>query len=140
MCKFMKFRSFIISLILAGFSLTAFAQEAPMTPEQQQKAMREAIDKEITKWEDLLKLEDYQVFYLDSILTHDYGEMQVEMEALQKMRVDNSDYYIAVQDKWMDKIYVAVEKIFTPEQWAKYNKIGAAKMKAERQKRAQKKK
>ena len=85
--------------------------------------------------QNLLDLEDWQVFYVDSTLKHDYQALMLEAEKLQAAKVGNSDLYIAVQDKWMEKIETSYRKIFNDTQWAAYLKSGAAKAKKARAKR-----
>ena len=124
--------------ILMFLSLSAFAQQMPMTPEEEEKQMRTAIDAQIENYADLLKLEDWQLFYMDSIMTHDYQAMRDELQVLNKAKVGNSDAYMDVQDKWMEQMHNSYQKIFTDEQWQKYLKSGAAREKKARDKRAAK--
>lgn len=133
----MKFFGISILLFL---SISAFAQQPPLSPEEQEKQMRTAIDAQIEEFADLLKLDDWQVFYLDSIMTHDYQAMQDELDVLNKARVSNPDAYVGVQDKWLEQMYNSFQKIFTDEQWQKYQKSGAARDKRARDKRAAKRK
>ena len=119
-----------IALLFSGG--TAFAQEQ-MSPEEKEKKMVEFIQKEVEKLESSLKLEDWQTFYADSILTHD--ALQAELDALQEAKVSNTDLYTKASDKWADKIYEAMHKIMNEEQWEKYLKQGAAREKKARDKR-----
>lgn len=102
--------------------------------------MREAIDAQIEDYTQLLDLQDWQIFYVDSIMTHDYEQMRVELSALSTAKVSNSEAYIRVQDKWMEKMYQAFNKVFDKNQWAKYEKSGAAREKKNRDKREAKRK
>ena len=130
----MKFLSIFAALLL---SICAFAQQAK-DEATMEKEFREALDKEVERLTDLLQLEDWQVFYTDSILAaNSYGRKD-EMVDMSKRKVSNSDAYLQVNDKWMEKTYVAFQQIFTEEQWAKYNKTGALKEKKARDKRAAK--
>lgn len=129
---------YIYTLLLLLLPLGLFAQEAPQTPEERQKQFAEAIEKEVDKYATALDLEDWQVFYVDSILTHDYTAMQAELDELGKARVSNPDIYYIAQDKWMETIYNAFHKVFNEEQWSKYLKSGAGKDKKARDKRAAK--
>lgn len=122
----------LCALFFFAFRPCAYAQEDEA--KQQEKLMYEAIDKEVTRLSNLLGLEDWQTFYVDSILTHDYMEMQLELNELRLKKVGNADMYMDVQYKWFDKMYYAYEKIFDPEQWAKYLKSGAAREKKNREK------
>ena len=102
--------------------------------------MREAIDRTVESYENLLDLEDWQTFYVDSILTHDYDALRLELKSMQAAKMSNSDIYSQVQDKWAEQIYVSLQKVFNEEQWAKYLKAGAAREKKSRDKRAAKRK
>lgn len=83
----------------------------------------------------LLKLEDWQLFYVDSILQHDYAALKKEMEELKKYKVENYNIYILTQDKWMEQIDRSYKKYFSEAQWAAYLKSGAAKAQKARNKR-----
>ena len=123
-------------MLISGF-LNANAQEPDNQPDIYERAEMEA-----DRLQKVLNLEDWQVFYVDSTLKHDYPAMMAECEKLQTSRVMNSSIYIAVQDKWMEQIDATYKKIFTPEQWAAYLKNGAQraqKARAKRQAAAQKK-
>ena len=87
----------------------------------------------------MLDLEDWQVFYVDSILKHDYTAMMAEADKLRAAKVANSSLYVEVNDRWMEKIDAAYRKIFTDEQWAAYLKQGAGKAQKARAKRKAKK-
>jgi hypothetical protein len=61
--------------------------------------------------------------------------MIAEYDVLRQSKVANSSMYVAVQDKWMEKIDASYRKIFTDRQWAAYLKSGAAKAQKAREKR-----
>lgn len=132
-------KKFAFILALCCLSAGLFAQEQKSEAERQ-KQFFEAIDQQIERLTLSLDLEDWQVFYVDSILTHDYQAMQQEYETLSKARVSNSELFYDTQDKWMEQIYQSLHKVFNEEQWAKYLKTGAARDKKARDKRAAKKK
>ena len=115
------------------------AQQQP-TEAEEIKQMREAIDRQIDSYTDLLDLADWQVFYLDSILTHDYEEMRLELKGLRDAKIGNVDAYTMAQDKWSEQIYNSLQKVFDENQWAKYLKSGASREKKARDKRAAKRK
>lgn len=132
----------LFSILPAALALAVFAlAQAPAraqeqkSPEQQEKEMYEAIDKQIEKLTATLDLDMAQEFYVDSILTHNYFGMMEELMEKSNAKVSNSDIYVAIQDKWSERTYVAFEKIFTEEQWVKYLKSGAARDKKARDKR-----
>lgn len=128
----MKFR---VICILAAMLLVAQAQSlfAQQKPEEQD--IYEQIELEADRLQRVLELEDWQVFYVDSTLKHDYPAMQAEVMKLAEAKVANRDMYIMVQDKWMEQIDATYKRIFTPEQWAAYLKQGAGKAQKAREKR-----
>lgn len=125
----------IAAMLLLPFQ--AGAQQA-QGAEEGIKQMREAIDQTVENYERILELEDWQSFYVDSILTHDYDALRVELKSLQAAKMSNADVYQQVQDKWAEQIYVALQKVLDEKQWAKYLKNGAAREKKARDKRAAK--
>ena len=131
--KFFGITALLLLPLLAG------AQQ-PQGEEEQVKQMREAIDATVENYEKLLDLEDWQTFYVDSILTHDYDALRLELRGLQAAKMSNADVYQQVQDKWAEQIYVALQKVLDEKQWAKYLKSGAAREKKARDKRAEKRK
>lgn len=130
---------FAISILLL-LPVASFAQEQSKEELDREKKFRENIEKMVENYETTLNLEYWQVFYVDSILTHDFTAMQEEFTKLGKSKVENSDIYQTVSDKWMESVYNAFHKIFNEEQWAKYLKSGAAREKKARDKRIEKSK
>jgi hypothetical protein len=111
------------------------AQNQPQSQEQQEKQMMEFIDKEVKRLSELLDLEYWQEFYVDSTLTHDFRAMSDEMTSMQKSKVENSDLYADVRDKWMEKIDATYKRIFNEAQWKKYMKAGGERARKAREKR-----
>ena len=139
--KDMKIRKYL-NLAVAFFAWTALFlpsaaknQQPPQTPEQQEKQFTEMVDKEVKRLTDLLDLEYWQEFYVDSILTHDLRARMEEIQSMQKAKVENTDLYMAVSDKWMQKIDDAYKRFFTQEQWDKYWKTTGKRAQKERDKR-----
>lgn len=128
----MKKILFVLLSMLFFVSVNAYAQEQG---EQKQLTLEEMAAKEADRLADLLKLEYWQVFYVDSTLQHDYAAWQEEVKKLQAARVDNYDLYTITSDKWMEQIDKTYKKFFTPQQWAAYLKSGAAKQQKAREKR-----
>ena len=126
--------SVAVALCLSLFAAKA-QNNGPLTPEQQEKQLLEFVDKEVQRLGGLLELEYWQEFYVDSTLTHDLKAMSVEMDDMQKAKVENRDLYIAVQDKWMQQIDDSYKRFFTEEQWAKYWKSGGKRAQEARDKR-----
>ena len=129
------FRLIILCTLLLAFALPTSAQNPPPSPEQQEKQMMEYIDKEVKRLTEILDLEYWQEFYVDSTLTHDYHAMSEEMTKLQMAKVENSDLYINVQDKWMERIDATYKRIFNEAQWKKYWRSGAERAQKARDKR-----
>ena len=132
--KSMKFLAIVVALLLPIF---AFGQQQPDDAEME-KQLRESIDKEVERYTSLLDLEDWQVFYMDSILNHNYMARKDEMVKLNDAKVSNFDAYTRISDKWIEATYVAIQKILDEDQWTKYLKAGALKEKKARDKRAAK--
>ena len=130
--------------LLAAISCCVFVARAqnqpPQTPEEKEKQLLEFVDKEVQRLGNLLDLEYWQEFYVDSTLTHDYKAMTAEMEEMQTAKVENRDLYVAIQDKWMQKIDDSYKHFFTEDQWKKYWKSGGNRAQDGRDKRKGKKK
>ena len=134
----MKICKIIIAALPCLFLLTPLKaqNQQPQTPEQQEKQLTEFIDKEVKRLSDLLDLEYWQEFYVDSTLNHDLHGRMEEIQNMQKAKVENSDLYMAISDKWMEKIDASYKRFFTEEQWAKYWKTSGKRAQKERDRRA----
>ena len=117
----------VFNIFFAGKLCAQEPQKAPDIYEQ--------IEDEADRLQRILNLEDWQVFYVDSILKHNFPAMREEFEQLSKQKVSNTTLYMSVQDKWLEKTDSAYMKIFTKEQWAAYLKSGAGKQQKARAKR-----
>lgn len=125
----------LITLALfAGMSLWAQSQEEQAA--ERTKKLYESIDTQVENATTALDLEDWQVFKIDSILTHDMLAMSQEFDELSAQKVSNSSLYMESQDRWMEQIYNAYHEVLNEEQWAKHLKNGAARAKKARDKRA----
>ena len=131
----------LIHLALALF-LSIFAgwsQNAQQDPaEQREKQLLESIDKEVERLRNLLDLEYWQEFYVDSTLTHDLHARMDEMLQMQQAKVENTDLYQTISDKWMEQIDRSYKSFFTEEQWNKYWKAGGQRAQKDRDKRKEK--
>ena len=137
----MSYKSIKIFWIGALLLLPLWAgAQQPQTEEEELKQMREMIDRTVDNYTSLLDLDDWQIFYVDSILTHDYEAMRQEVKGMRDAKMTNTEGYQRVQDKWAEQVYNAFQKVFNEEQWAKYLKTGAARDKKSRDKRAAKRK
>jgi hypothetical protein len=131
----MKLNIHAVSLFLSGMLMLIFqnglsAQEQPKQPDIYQQAEMEA-----DRLQRLLDLDDWQVFYVDSTLKHDFPAMMADYDELRKAKVANQSMYQDVHDKWMDQIDRTYRTFFTEEQWAAYLKSGAARAQKARDKR-----
>ena len=131
----MKLNIHAVSLFLSGMLMLIFqnglsAQEQPKHPDIYQQAEMEA-----DRLQRLLDLDDWQVFYVDSTLKHDFPAMMADYDELRKAKVANQSMYQDVHDKWMDQIDRTYRTFFTEEQWAAYLKSGAARAQKARDKR-----
>ena len=134
----MKTKHILIVLIGMLMPLASRAQQQPLTPEQEEKKMREGIEQLVLHYEETLDLEVWQTFYVDSILVHNYTAMSEETKALAENRVENAELYQMISDKWENASYDAFRKILDDTQWKKYLKGGASRAKKSRDIRAAK--
>ena len=128
----------VSAAILLSLSVAKAQNTQPQTPEQREKQMLEYIEKEVQRLSDLLDLEYWQEFYVDSTLTHDYQALTAELQSLQTAKVSNPDLYQAVNDKWAEQIDQSYKRFFTEEQWKRYWKSGGKRAQAARDKRKKK--
>ncbi|MBO4447156.1 MAG: hypothetical protein J5764_03410 [Bacteroidales bacterium] len=137
----MKALKYMVAVLFALIPTVLLAQEeprAPLSPEEEEKQFYEAIEDQLDKYTEQLNLADWQVFYMDSILVSNFKGMRDELKQLGEAKVTNADLYVMVQDKWSENSYNAVMKILNEQQWNKYLKMGAARNKKARDKRAEK--
>ena len=128
----MKVLTFALSVVCALLFLSVNVQAQT---QDKQPDVYEQAEMEADRLQKVLDLEDWQVFYVDSTLKHDFPAMKEELEKLRNSKVSNVMLYMAVQDKWWDQIDATYKRIFTAEQWAAYLKSGAAKIQKARAKR-----
>ena len=134
----MKIYDNIKALSLVLFALAAFfgiSVEASAQEPQKQPDVYEQAEMEADRLQKVLDLEDWQVFYVDSTLKHDFPAMMAEYDKLRAAKVSNTMMYQVIHDKWMEQIDATYKKIFNPKQWAAYLKSGAAKAQKARDKR-----
>ena len=123
----------LTAFVMMFIGFAAYAQQ------QEQPDIFEQAEMEADRLQRLLYLEDWQTFYVDSTLKHDYPAMMEEMEKLRAAKITNVDIFQDVQDKWWDSIDASYRKIFNDEQWKAYLKTGAGKAQKLREKRKAKK-
>jgi len=130
----MKFFAYATTIALLFCSFSASAQDKKAENDFYTK-----IEEQVEQLKISLKLEDWQVFYADSILSNNIMSRNKELKKLQDAKVSNQDLYYVVADKWDEATYRAFEKILNSEQWDRYNRKFAGKAKKDRDKRASKK-
>ena len=131
----MKLNSLIIYLSLAAVMAFVSQPEASAQTPAKQPDMYERAEQEADRLQQLLDLEDWQVFYVDSTLKHDYPALMAEYDQLGASKVNNQALYQQVYDKWMEQIDRTYQRIFDEKQWAAYLKSGAARAQKARDKR-----
>ena len=129
----MKFYFRLILLITSFVSLCTYV--CAQIRQDREKQRLDYIEKETDRLTSMLSLEDWQVFYVDSILSYNTAQMEFELEMLREQKVSNANLYIDIRDKWGQNTYNAYKKFFSKEQWKKYLKTGALKEQKEREKR-----
>lgn len=116
----MKQRLLYLLCLMAVFAL----KTAPLCAQQQQPkappSPAEFAEQEVARLEKLLKLDEIQSFYVDSILQHDMQAMMDEIQEMQRAGMQEASSFRIVQDRWRNQIEAAYQKIFTPEQWDRY--------------------
>ena len=120
----------LVAVLLLVSVFGASAQQPEKQPDVYEQAEQEA-----DRLQRALDLEDWQVFYVDSTLKHNFVAMMAEYEKLRASKVSNMMLYQNVHDKWMEKTDSTYMRIFNPQQWAAYLKSGAAKAQKARAKR-----
>lgn len=110
----------VFASVLSGLSAAAQEQEKPPTAEEVAVSESERLEK-------YLKLEDWQVFYVDSTLQHDFVEMENELKKMHEAKVGNYNLYLEIQDQWYIRIENSFKKYFTEAQWKKFLKSGMSR-------------
>lgn len=113
----MKFllTAFIITLTTITLSAQQEQQEKPKSPVEIAEAQADKLQTE-------LKLNNKQLFQIDSVLQSNLTGVSAEFEKLKKGGVSTNDAYINVRDSWQLKTEEAFKKILTDEQYTKYLK------------------
>lgn len=131
----MKSKIYMIA-VAALFMIMATCGEAFAQQQKQEGPdIFEQAEMEADRLQRVLDLEDWQTFYVDSTLKHDFPAMMAEYEQLRQSKVTNTSLYQDVRDKWLDQIDATYKRIFTEAQWAAYLKQGAGKAQKAREKR-----
>lgn len=124
----------ILFLVLLAVALTAAAPRV-CAQDPQQPDVNQIINNQLENLSRSFKLDDVQIFFVDSILQYNYPAMMEEFDHSKKAGASNDETFQAISDKWMAATDEALEKVFTAEQWAKYLKSTYGKEKKRRDKR-----
>ncbi|MBO4536628.1 MAG: hypothetical protein J5702_05420 [Bacteroidales bacterium] len=124
-----------VFLLFIAAALFSAAAPRALAQEPQEPNLDEIINKQIENLTRMFDLDDIQVFFLDSILQFNYNSLQEEVKQTRKTGASNTETYQIISDKWMARTDEALEKLFTAEQWAKYQKSTYGKEKKRRDKR-----
>lgn len=127
-------KNILTAAIFGVLMLTAAAPQAS-AQEPEQPNIDEIIANQLENLERMFKLDDVQIFFVDSILQANFPAMMEEFENTQKAGAANAETFQLLSDKWMDRTDRAFEKVFTPEQWTRYMKSTYGKEKKKRDKR-----
>jgi len=117
----------LAAFMMIGVSISAQEPNAP-DPE-------EMIASQVENLEKVLKLDDVEIFYIDSVLRANIPGLLEEMESLRKGGAANQESYVVVSDKWMDAIDKGFEKVLPSEKWERYMKSMYGREKIKRDKR-----
>ena len=124
------------ALTTVMFAIAAlFAGEALAQQQDNKIDLDKIIEQTVENIDRYVVLDDVQLFYLDSIYQTNFHALYEELDAAKAAGSSNQETYQAISDKWMEKCDVAIEKIFSPEQWQKYLKCGYGKERKQREKR-----
>lgn len=132
-----------VTRLFASFSLllittSAFAQNQQ---EEKQKTPVEMAAIQADKFQLDYGLTDAQTFLIDSVLQTNFTGLYQAFDKMKAGGVQSQESYRAVQEMWMKKTEDAFKKIFTPEQYLKYEKMTglyAKRMKEEKDKAKEK--
>ena len=124
-----------VFLLFIAAALFSAAAPRALAQEPQEPNLDEIINTHIENLTRMFDLDDIQVFFLDSILQFNYHSLQEEVKQTRKSGASNAETYQIISDKWMARTDEALEKLFTAEQWAKYQTTSYGKEKKRRDKR-----
>ncbi|MCK9628250.1 MAG: hypothetical protein M0R37_06635 [Bacteroidales bacterium] len=116
----MKVAYYIVNFL---FFLLLSAKLIAQQQEQPQKSPAEMAAIQADDMQKQFKLSDTQVFYVDSILQHNYTAIAAEFEKMKKAGIQSPDSYMNVQKAWNQKTEDAFKKVLTEEQFINYLKI-----------------
>ena len=91
--------------------------------DQQQENPEEIAIKMANRLETDLKLNSTQLFYVDSILRHNYTEMFAAVDEARARGSQDQQTYKTISDKWMLKTNNALKAVLDEQQYIRYLKM-----------------
>ncbi len=128
-------------LTILSFSLTGICASAQNQQEEKQKTPVEMAAIQADKFQLDYGLTDAQTFLIDSVLQTNFTGLYDAFDKMKAGGVQSQESYRATQEIWMKKTEEAFKKIFTPEQYLRYEKMTglyAKRMKEEKDKAKEK--
>jgi hypothetical protein len=125
-------RLFLLLLFAASLLLST---PAALAQEPQEPDLDKIIATQLDNLTRTFKLDEVQVFFVDSILQYNFRAMNDEFEQTRRTGASNNETFQIISDKWMAATDEAFERFFTEEQWKKYMKSSYGKEKIRRDKR-----
>ena len=120
----------LFPVILIALAIPAYAQ----SQQQQPKTPQEAASEQALILQRDLKLSDYQLFYVDSILQTNFVGQDQEFEKMRVSGLQSQKSYEDAYKRWKTKTEDALEKILDRPQFEKFLKLSGVSAK-ERKKR-----
>lgn len=113
-----------ITLLFILFSLLLINNSYAQNQDQQeQKSPEEMAAIEAEKMQKDLNLNISQLFFVDSVLQHNYRGLFDEFEKMKSSGMQDSRNYRTVQEKWLDKNLAAFKVILDEQQYISYLKL-----------------
>lgn len=110
--------------ILCFLTIAAlFACNSANAQEQEQKSPEEMAIEMANKMEKELNLNSTQLFYLDSILRHNYTELSAEIDNARARGSQDQQTYKAISEKWLQRTFDALKGVLDEQQYIRYLKL-----------------
>ena len=125
-----------IKILFTSFLLALTTSLYAQTQKQEPKTPEEAAVEQALKLQQSLKLSDYQLFYVDSILQANFVGQYQEFEKMKTSGLQSQKSYEDVYNKWKSKTEDAFEKILDKAQFEKFLKLSGVSAKERKQRLA----
>ena len=123
-----------IKILFVAIFISISAAIYAQNPQQDPKTPEEIAMEQAKRFQENLKLSDYQLFHVDSTLQTNFVGQQQEFEKMRMSGLQSQKSYQDVYDKWRQKTEDAFEKILDRGQFEKFLKLSGMPAK-ERKKR-----